>query len=174
MTDADFLAPRQNQCILTTHTEVLSRADRGTGIINGNKIVPTDPASLVLTIHEGRIRIAFDPQDVVEDTVTIDEGHATLPRIDIIYRDEAGEAQVMKGTPAVIEDPKNLSDWKSYTSPMPSPISRQALSLGPYGSRQNVSPSRLPISGCSLVARATSPHPSTRPAWTPGPPARRP
>src|SRR5512139_3508419 len=119
MTDADFLTPRQNQCILTTHTEVLSRADRGTGIINGNKIVPTDPASLVLTIYEGRIRTAFALQDVVEDTVTIDEGHATLPRIDIIYRDGAGESQVMKGTPAVIEDPKNLSDWKSYTSPMP-------------------------------------------------------
>lgn len=74
---------------------------------------------MVVTVGAGRIKIAGTPSDVVEDTVTHDAAHATLPRIDIIYRDVAGAAQIAKGTPATIEDPKGLSDWKSYTSPLP-------------------------------------------------------
>ena len=119
LTDADFLAPTANQCILTSHIEALSRAGRETGIINGNRLTASTPADMVVTIGAGRIKIAGTPADVAEDTVTLDAAHATLPRIDIIYRDAAGDAKAAKGTPATIEDPKGLSDWKSYTSPMP-------------------------------------------------------
>ncbi len=119
MTDADFLAPTVNQCILTSHIEAVSRASRETGIVNGNRLTASTPADMVVTIGAGRIKIAGTPSDVVEDTVTHDAAHATLPRIDIIYRDVAGAAQIAKGTPATIEDPKGLSDWKSYTSPLP-------------------------------------------------------
>lgn len=119
MTDADFLAPTVNQCILTSHIEAVSRAGRETGIVNGNRLTASTPADMVVTIGAGRIKIAGTPSDVVEDTVTHDAAHATLPRIDIIYRDVAGAAQIAKGTPATIEDPKGLSDWKSYTSPLP-------------------------------------------------------
>lgn len=119
LTDADFLAPTVNQCILTSHIEAVSRASRETGIVNGNRLTASTPADMVVTIGAGRIKIAGTPSDVVEDTVTHDAAHATLPRIDIIYRDVAGAAQIAKGTPATIEDPKGLSDWKSYTSPLP-------------------------------------------------------
>ena len=119
MTDADYLSPQQNQCILTMHSEVLSRADRGTGVVNGNRLSASDPASMVVPISAGRIRIAGAPQDVSGDTTVHDVGHATLSRIDIIYRDEAGDAKIAKGTAAAIEDPKGLSAWRSYTSPAP-------------------------------------------------------
>ena len=119
MTDTDFLSPVVNQIILTSHIEAVSRASRETGIINGNRLTASTPADMVVTIGAGRIKIAGTPSDVVEDTVTHDAAHATLPRIDIIYRDVAGAAQIAKGTPATIEDPKGLSDWKSYTSPLP-------------------------------------------------------
>lgn len=119
LTDADFLAPTANQCILTSHIEALSRAGRETGIINGNRLTASTPADMVVTIGAGRIKIAGTPADVAEDTVTLDAAHATLPRIDIIYRDAAGDAKAAKGTPATIEDPKGLTNWKSYTSPMP-------------------------------------------------------
>lgn len=119
MTDADFLAPTVNQCILTSHIEAVSRASRETGIVNGNRLTASTPADMVVTIGAGRIKIAGTPADVAEDTVTLDAAHATLPRIDIIYRDVTGDAKAAKGTPATIEDPKGLSDWKSYTSPLP-------------------------------------------------------
>lgn len=119
MTDTDFLSPVVNQIILTSHIEAVSRASRETGIVNGNRLTASTPADMVVTIGAGRIKIAGTPSDVVEDTVTHDAAHATLPRIDIIYRDVAGAAQIAKGTPATIEDPKGLSDWKSYTSPLP-------------------------------------------------------
>jgi hypothetical protein len=119
LTDTDFLSPVVNQIILTSHIEAVSRASRETGIVNGNRLTASTPADMVVTIGAGRIKIAGTPSDVVEDTVTHDAAHATLPRIDIIYRDVAGAAQIAKGTPATIEDPKGLSDWKSYTSPLP-------------------------------------------------------
>lgn len=119
MTDTDFLSPVVNQIILTSHIEAVSRASRETGVVNGNRLTASTPADMVVTIGAGRIKIAGTPFDVVEDTVTHDAAHATLPRIDIIYRDVAGAAQIAKGTPATIEDPKGLSDWKSYTSPVP-------------------------------------------------------
>lgn len=119
MTDTDFLSPVVNQTILTSHIEAVSRASRETGIVNGNRLTASTPADMVVTIGAGRIKIAGTPSDVAEDTVTHDAAHATLPRIDIIYRDVAGAAQIAKGTPATIEDPKGLSDWKSYTSPLP-------------------------------------------------------
>ena len=119
MTDTDFLSPVVNQIILTSHIEAVSRASRETGVVNGNRLTASTPADMVVTIGAGRIKIAGTPSDVVEDTVTHDAAHATLPRIDIIYRDVAGAAQIAKGTPATIEDPKGLSDWKSYTSPLP-------------------------------------------------------
>jgi hypothetical protein len=119
LTDADFLAPTVNQCILTSHIEAVSRASRETGIINGNRLTASMPADMVVTIGAGRIKIAGTPADVAEDTVTLDAAHTTLPRIDIIYRDVTGDAKAAKGTPATIEDPKGLSDWKSYTSPLP-------------------------------------------------------
>lgn len=119
MTDTDFLSPVVNQIILTSHIEAVSRASRETGIVNGNRLTASTPADMVVTIGAGRIKIAGTPSDVAEDTVTHDAAHATLPRIDIIYRDVAGAAQIAKGTPATIEDPKGLSDWKSYTSPLP-------------------------------------------------------
>jgi hypothetical protein len=119
LTDADFLAPTVNQCILTSHIEAVSRASRETGIVNGNRLTASIPADMVVTIGAGRIKIAGTPADVAKDTVTLDAAHTTLSRIDIIYRDVTGDAKAAKGTPATIEDPKELSDWKSYTSPLP-------------------------------------------------------
>jgi len=119
MVDVTFLSPQKNQCILTTHTEALSRASRQTGVVNGNRVKPTDPASMTVTVEAGRIRIAGAPVDVTQADVALSLSHETLPRMDIIYRDISGVAQVATGIPDAIEDPKALGDWKSYTAPIP-------------------------------------------------------
>ena|GEM_PF-821711 len=119
MSDVDFLSPRQNQCILVTHIEAISRASKETGIIDGNRVIPSDPASMTVVVQEGRIKIAGAPIDAAENSVELNSAHATLPRIDIVYRDVAGDVAVLAGTPAAVEDPKGLADWKSYTSPVP-------------------------------------------------------
>jgi len=119
MPDITFLEPRPGQCILTTHVSALARANKGTGVVNGNQLTASSPASRVVHIAAGRIRVAGAPVDVEADTTTHDEGHATLPGVDVIYRDAAGDAVIAKGTPTVIVDPKQLGEWKSYTSPQP-------------------------------------------------------
>lgn len=119
MVDVTFLSPQKNQCILTTHTEVLSRADRNTGVVNGNRVIPTDPVSLAVTVEAGRIRILGAPTNAAQSNVSLNAAHGSLARIDIIYRDTSGIPQVIAGTPDAIEDPKNLGDWKSYTAPTP-------------------------------------------------------
>ena len=119
MVDVTFLSPQKNQCILTTHTEVLSRADRKTGVVNGNRVIPTDPVSLAVTVEAGRIRILGAPSNATQSNVSLSSANPTLHRIDIIYRDTSGIPQVIAGTPDAIEDPKNLGDWKGYTAPTP-------------------------------------------------------
>ena len=119
MVDVTFLSPQKNQCILTTHTEVLSRADRKTGVVSGNRVIPTDPVSLAVTVEAGRIRILGAPTNAAQSNVSLNAAHGSLARIDIIYRDTSGIPQVIAGTPDAIEDPKNLGDWKSYTAPTP-------------------------------------------------------
>jgi hypothetical protein len=104
---------------MTTHVEALSRADRLTGVVNGNQLTASSPASMVINAAAGRIRIAGLPVDVEADTVELDAAHETLPRVDVIYRDAAGDLVAAKGTPAAIVDPKVLADWHSYTSPQP-------------------------------------------------------
>jgi hypothetical protein len=71
-----------------------------------------------LTCSAGRIRIAGEPFDTLEDAAVFTTSHATYPRIDVVYRDTALRTKVKAGTPAIIEDPKGLSQWKSYTSPV--------------------------------------------------------
>mgnify|MGYP001159236279 CR=1 FL=1 len=119
MADVLFLSPQKNQCILTTHTEALSRAARQTGVVNGNRVTPTDPASMTVTVEAGRIKIAGAPSNVTLADVALSAAHGTLPRMDIIYRDTSGIPQVATGIPDAIEDPKALGDWKSYTAPTP-------------------------------------------------------
>ncbi len=119
MTDITFLSPAKNQAILTSHIEALSRGGKKTGVVNGNRITPTDPATMAVIVEAGRIRVNGAPVDAVENTPAIGASHVTLDRIDIIYRDAAGDAQVVAGTPDAIEDPKGLGNWRSYTKPTP-------------------------------------------------------
>ncbi len=119
MSDVTFLSPRKDQAILTTHVEVLTRAGRETGVVNGNLLAASSPADMDVQVDAGRIKIAGAPMDVDAGAGTITAAHATLPRIDIIYRDTDGAVQVAAGTPAVIEDVKGLGEWRSYTSPVP-------------------------------------------------------
>lgn len=118
MPEVEYLSPKKDQAILTTHMEVVSRATRGTGVVSGNGLTPTEPASMQLTCSAGRIRIAGEPFDTLEDAPVFTAAHATYPRIDVVYRDTDLSTKVKAGTPAIIEDPKGLSQWKSYTSPV--------------------------------------------------------
>ena len=119
MADVTFLGPSKNQAILTSHIEALSRAGKKTGVVNGNRIIPTDPASMAVIVEAGRIRVNGAPLDVIQGSPSANASHATLARIDIIYRDAAGDARVAAGTPDAIEDPKGLGNWRSYTKPVP-------------------------------------------------------
>jgi vacuolar-type H+-ATPase subunit F/Vma7 len=119
MTDIKYLSPRTNQCILPTHIEVLSRALRGVGVISGNAIFSTDPPSMAVVVSAGTIRIGPDVLDVSEQTVNISPSDETLYRIDVIYRDTSGNAQVLTGVPAEIINPNQLPSWTGYISPSP-------------------------------------------------------
>ncbi|MCX8207683.1 MAG: hypothetical protein N3G75_07625, partial [Methanothrix sp.] len=119
MPDIQYLSPRDNQCILPTHVEVLSRALRGTGVISGNAIRPTDPPSMAVTVSSGVIRLGGEVLNVSAQEVAISPSHETLYRIDVIYRDTSGDARVVTGTPAEIINPKDLPSWTGYISPSP-------------------------------------------------------
>lgn len=119
MANVGFLSPGTSEIVLAAHIEVLTRASAKTGVVNGNAITPTEPESMDLTVDAGRIRIAGTPDDVDLGTVSISSSHATLSRIDIIYRDVAGAVQVAAGAAAAIEDLKGLGNWRQYTSPAP-------------------------------------------------------
>lgn len=119
MTDITFLTPQKDEAILTTHIEVLQRAGREIGVVNGNALSPSVPAAMTVEVDEGRLKIAGEPLDVIAGQATIGAADPDMPRIDIIYRDTSGDVQVVAGTPAVIEDTKGLGAWKSYTSPIP-------------------------------------------------------
>lgn len=146
MTDITFLSPDTNQTILTTHIEAISRAGRESGVVNGNRVIPTIPASLAVTVEAGRIKIAGAPADVIEEEVALTAAHSTLPRVDIIYRDASGNAQVVDGTPATIEDPKNLSTWRSYTAPAPT----ASIPPGPILAAVYVGPAATSISASEI------------------------
>jgi hypothetical protein len=118
MTDA-FLSPQPNQCILTTHIEAVARASRETGVVDGNILSAASPADMTVLVSAGRIKISGAPLDASSGVGTITAAHLALSRIDVIYRNTSGVVAVVAGTPAVIEDPKGLGDWKSFTSPLP-------------------------------------------------------
>jgi hypothetical protein len=130
MPDVYFLSPQPDECILTTHIDAVARATGGTGVVNGNQLTASSPADMTINVAAGRIKIAGAPLDVNADTVTLDAAHETLPRIDIIYRDVAGDVKAAKGTPAAIVDPKQLSNWKSYTAPQPAASTPAGAILG--------------------------------------------
>ena len=119
MADVDFLSPSDKECILTTHSIVLSRATANTGVVNGNRVTASLPASRIINVSAGRIRFFGAPFDLLSDTIQHDIGGA-FPRIDILYRNDAGAVALVKGVAAEIEDPKQLASWISYTSPSPS------------------------------------------------------
>lgn len=119
MTDVDFLEPAAEEQILATHQIVLSRAAGETGVINGNRITPTSPASMSIDIGAGRIKISNTPDDVDAETKLIAVSNATLGRIDIIIRNTSGAVQVVAGSFAAVNDPKGLGNWHQYDSPAP-------------------------------------------------------
>ena len=119
MADIDYLSPA-SEVNWSLHIKVLSRATGGTGVVNGNRLAPTSPASMSFTSDAGRIKIDGTPADTGVGTGTISTAHPSLPRIDIIIRDTAGAVQIVAGTPAVIEDTiAGLGNWHQYFSPLP-------------------------------------------------------
>ena len=43
----------------------------GTGVVNGNRVIPTEPVSLAVTIEAGRIRILGAPSDAAQSNVSL-------------------------------------------------------------------------------------------------------
>ncbi|MDH7596886.1 MAG: hypothetical protein QHG98_03960 [Methanothrix sp.] len=74
---------------------------------------------MAVVVSAGTIRIGPDVLDVSEQTVNISPSDETLYRIDVIYRDTSGNAQVLTGVPAEIINPNQLPSWTGYISPSP-------------------------------------------------------
>jgi len=119
MTDVDFLEPQAEEQILATHIIVNTRATGETGVVNGNRITPTSPASMNITVAAGRIKIANTAIDVDVETKALGASNATLGRMDIIIRNASGAVQVVAGSLAEVNDPKGLGNWHQYDSPAP-------------------------------------------------------
>ena len=119
MTDVDFLEPQAEEQILATHIIVNTRATGETGVVNGNRITPTSPASMNITVAAGRIKISNTAIDVDEETKATGASNATLGRMDIIIRNASGAVQVVAGSLAEVNDPKGLGNWHQYDSPAP-------------------------------------------------------
>jgi len=119
MTDVDFLEPQAEEQILATHITVNTRATGETGVVNGNRITPTSPASMNITVAAGRIKISNIAIDVDEEIKAIGASNATLGRMDIIIRNASGAVQVVAGSLAEVNDPKGLGNWHQYDSPAP-------------------------------------------------------
>jgi hypothetical protein len=119
--DTDFFAPLPGELIWAAHQEVLSRATGTTGVVNGNRISPSNPESMDINVAPGRIRVAGEPVDTEASTKTLDASHSTLDRIDLVLRDLHGKVQIVKGVPAIRNDPKGLSppNWHQFDSPIP-------------------------------------------------------
>jgi len=119
MNDVDFLEPQAEEQILATHIIVNTRATGETGVVNGNRITPTSPASMNITVAAGRIKISNTAIDVDEETKAMGASNATLGRMDIIIRNASGAVQVVAGSLAEVNDPKGLGNWHQYDSPAP-------------------------------------------------------
>jgi len=117
MVDIDFLYPLKEELIWATHTQVLSRATGGTGVVSGNKITPAGGMSV--KVDAGRIRVDGMPVNVSESTITLTSANQYLDRIDIILRTSAGVVQAVSGNLATVNDPKGVGNWHQYESPSP-------------------------------------------------------
>lgn len=132
MLDTDFFAPLPGELIWAAHQEVLSRATGTTGVVNGNRISPSSPASMIINVDPGRIRIAGKPVDTEASTKTLDPSHNTLDRIDLVLRDLRGKVQIVSGVPAARNDPKgsNPPNWHQFDSPIPIETIPEGVILG--------------------------------------------
>jgi hypothetical protein len=130
--DTDFFAPLPGELIWAAHQEVLSRATGTTGVVNGNRISPSSHASMTINVASGRIRIAGKPVDTTSSTKTLDASHKTLDRIDLVLRDPSGNVQIVKGLPAIRNDPKgsNPPNWHQFDSPIPLETIPEGVILG--------------------------------------------
>lgn len=130
MTDVDFLSPESEEIILTAHIEVLARATAGTGVVSGNRLVATSPASMDIDVGSGQIKLLGVLDNVDADVATIGASSPTLDRIDLIIRNADGDAEVVAGALAALNDPKGLGNWHQYDSPAPPEIIPNGVILG--------------------------------------------
>lgn len=100
--------------------------------MNGNRISPSNPASMTINVAPGRIRIKGEPVDAASGTKTLDASHNTLDRIDLVLRDLHGKVQIVRGVPAARNDPKgsNPPNWHQFDSPIPIETIPEGVILG--------------------------------------------
>lgn len=119
MADIEYLSPEHNNCIWALHIEAISRATRGYGVVDGNFVHPTAPASMDVNIDSGRIKINNNQISVNAGQVTIQTAHQTFSRIDLITRSTDGSLVVTAGVPSSVVDPLGNGIWRQYTNPLP-------------------------------------------------------
>jgi hypothetical protein len=117
MADIDFISLMYEEIILPAHLEVMARAAGNTGVIDGNRITPDSPASMDINIDSGRIRVDAVAINVSSAVLSISAAHATLSRIDLIYRNESGVATIYEGTASAIDDLGGVGNWHQYALP---------------------------------------------------------
>lgn len=76
---------------------ILAAGLLGTGVVSGCAV--TGSGVDTVAVSAGDVRINTNVVEVAAQNVTIADGHATLPRHDLITIDEAGTAAVVAGTP---------------------------------------------------------------------------
>ena len=101
----------------------------GYGVVNGLKVVPTDPASMVVQVETGKAYVAdtLVEKGAVTD-LTVGAADPTNPRKDIVVCNSAGTLSIVAGTPEAALPNGNVG---VYTlNPEPPSIPANSIILG--------------------------------------------
>ena len=102
----------------TAQLTAQARQTERTGVVSGCNTAAQASPDMTVKVDAGIVIIAGARKTVAGNNVNITSADATHPRIDVIYVDTNGTAQVHTGTAAAIA-PSGETPWKKFTSPFP-------------------------------------------------------
>jgi hypothetical protein len=105
----------------TAHEQSQVRAGQGYFAISGCDVHQASSPGMKVTVDAGTVQWGWSTstKTVAGGDVTISAANATNPRIDIIYVDTNGAAQVYDGTAAAILPVPSETDYKKWSQPYP-------------------------------------------------------
>jgi hypothetical protein len=118
MSTVGSITPVKGEIFTTAHVASMSRADLGYYVISGCDVHQSGTPSMSVAVDAGVIVYNGVKTTVAGNTVTIGASSGSLYRLDAIYVDTSGVAQVAPGTPATIV-PGGETNFLFFTEPFP-------------------------------------------------------